>query len=258
MQGVLAESTVPVWVRGGIGPHVAAGCIAAGAAGVVLDGAILARARIAARCRSGASGSRGGTAPRQRSSRRPRERECGCTLGRARPRSCGCGRPPRKEVRRGRPPSECRGRLAGRPVCAGRSGRGAGGRAGAQLRDGRRDRPGRRAGDPGRDRGGASGASAGRGGAAGRRLWHALSDPPGADDAGQRRRRVCPGGGARRRAAVSGSGALRGPEVQGALARGRKPARRPAVGRGHSRLRAAGAACRAARRGAARPGRPLP
>ena len=30
-----------MWVRGGIGPHVAAGCIAAGAAGVVLDGALL-------------------------------------------------------------------------------------------------------------------------------------------------------------------------------------------------------------------------
>ncbi len=41
MQGVLAFASVPVWVRGGIGPHVAAGCIAAGAAGVVLDGALL-------------------------------------------------------------------------------------------------------------------------------------------------------------------------------------------------------------------------
>jgi acyl transferase domain-containing protein/NAD(P)H-dependent flavin oxidoreductase YrpB (nitropropane dioxygenase family)/acyl carrier protein len=41
MQGVLAEASLPVWVRGGIGPHVAAGCIAAGAAGVVLDGSIL-------------------------------------------------------------------------------------------------------------------------------------------------------------------------------------------------------------------------
>ena len=41
LQGVLAESDLPVWVRGGIGPGVAAGCIAAGASGVVLDGALL-------------------------------------------------------------------------------------------------------------------------------------------------------------------------------------------------------------------------
>ena len=41
LQGVLAESSLPVWVRGGIGPNVAAGCIAAGASGVVLDGALL-------------------------------------------------------------------------------------------------------------------------------------------------------------------------------------------------------------------------
>ena len=41
LQGVLAEGDPPVWVRGGIGPNVAAGCIAAGAAGVVLDGALL-------------------------------------------------------------------------------------------------------------------------------------------------------------------------------------------------------------------------
>ncbi len=41
MQGVLAFATVPVWVRGGIGLDVAAGCVAAGAAGVVLDGALL-------------------------------------------------------------------------------------------------------------------------------------------------------------------------------------------------------------------------
>ena len=33
LQGVLAESDLPVWVRGGIGPSVAAGCIAAGASG---------------------------------------------------------------------------------------------------------------------------------------------------------------------------------------------------------------------------------
>ena len=41
LQGVLAESDLPVWVRGGIGPNVAAGCMAAGATGVVLDGALL-------------------------------------------------------------------------------------------------------------------------------------------------------------------------------------------------------------------------
>ncbi len=32
---------LPVWVRGGIGPHGAAACVAAGATGVVLDGAVL-------------------------------------------------------------------------------------------------------------------------------------------------------------------------------------------------------------------------
>ncbi len=41
LQGVLADGDCPVWVRGGIGPSVAAGCIAAGASGVVLDGALL-------------------------------------------------------------------------------------------------------------------------------------------------------------------------------------------------------------------------
>ena len=41
LQGVVAEAGLPVWVRGGIGPNVAAGCMAAGAAGVVLDGALL-------------------------------------------------------------------------------------------------------------------------------------------------------------------------------------------------------------------------
>jgi acyl transferase domain-containing protein/NAD(P)H-dependent flavin oxidoreductase YrpB (nitropropane dioxygenase family) len=37
----LAEGTVSVWVRGGIGPAIGAGCVAAGAAGVVLDDALL-------------------------------------------------------------------------------------------------------------------------------------------------------------------------------------------------------------------------
>ena len=37
LQHVLAATRLPVWVRGGIGLHSAAGCFAAGAAGVVLD-----------------------------------------------------------------------------------------------------------------------------------------------------------------------------------------------------------------------------
>ena len=42
LQAVLAMPGAPrVWVRGGIGPNAAAGCVAAGAAGVVLDGALL-------------------------------------------------------------------------------------------------------------------------------------------------------------------------------------------------------------------------
>ncbi|HZW32626.1 MAG TPA: beta-ketoacyl synthase N-terminal-like domain-containing protein, partial [Isosphaeraceae bacterium] len=41
LQAALAAGGVPVWVRGGIGGAVAAGCFAAGAAGVVLDGALL-------------------------------------------------------------------------------------------------------------------------------------------------------------------------------------------------------------------------
>jgi acyl transferase domain-containing protein/NAD(P)H-dependent flavin oxidoreductase YrpB (nitropropane dioxygenase family)/NAD(P)-dependent dehydrogenase (short-subunit alcohol dehydrogenase family) len=41
LQELLARTDRPVWVRGGIGPRVAAGCVAAGAAGVVLEGAVL-------------------------------------------------------------------------------------------------------------------------------------------------------------------------------------------------------------------------
>jgi acyl transferase domain-containing protein/NAD(P)-dependent dehydrogenase (short-subunit alcohol dehydrogenase family)/acyl carrier protein len=41
LQSILAMTDRPVWVRGGIGPRSAAGCIAAGAAGVVLEGAVL-------------------------------------------------------------------------------------------------------------------------------------------------------------------------------------------------------------------------
>src|SRR5271157_3477984 len=41
LQTILARTDRPVWIRGGIGPRVAAGCVAAGATGVVLEGAIL-------------------------------------------------------------------------------------------------------------------------------------------------------------------------------------------------------------------------
>jgi acyl transferase domain-containing protein/NAD(P)H-dependent flavin oxidoreductase YrpB (nitropropane dioxygenase family)/NAD(P)-dependent dehydrogenase (short-subunit alcohol dehydrogenase family) len=41
LQAVLERVEIPVHVRGGIGPHVAAGCLASGASGVVLDGALL-------------------------------------------------------------------------------------------------------------------------------------------------------------------------------------------------------------------------
>ncbi len=41
LQAALAAGAPPVWVRGGIGERAAAGVVAAGAAGVVLDGALL-------------------------------------------------------------------------------------------------------------------------------------------------------------------------------------------------------------------------
>ena len=41
LQAMAGRVEVPIWVRGGIGPHSAAGCVAAGAHGVVLDGALL-------------------------------------------------------------------------------------------------------------------------------------------------------------------------------------------------------------------------
>ncbi len=41
MQAVLARARVPVYVRGGVGLRVAAGCVASGASGVVLDGSAL-------------------------------------------------------------------------------------------------------------------------------------------------------------------------------------------------------------------------
>jgi len=41
LQAMAGRVDAPIWVRGGIGPHAAAGCLAAGAHGVVLDGALL-------------------------------------------------------------------------------------------------------------------------------------------------------------------------------------------------------------------------
>jgi acyl transferase domain-containing protein/NAD(P)H-dependent flavin oxidoreductase YrpB (nitropropane dioxygenase family) len=41
LQAVLGAVDLPVWVRGGIGLHSAAACVAAGAAGVVIDGGLL-------------------------------------------------------------------------------------------------------------------------------------------------------------------------------------------------------------------------
>src|SRR5262249_51842523 len=41
LQRCLAELRLPVWAQGGIGPHTAAACYAAGATGVVLDSQLL-------------------------------------------------------------------------------------------------------------------------------------------------------------------------------------------------------------------------
>ncbi|MDR3636793.1 MAG: beta-ketoacyl synthase N-terminal-like domain-containing protein, partial [Isosphaeraceae bacterium] len=41
LQATLARPVPPVWVRGGVGPRVAAACVAMGARGVVLEGALL-------------------------------------------------------------------------------------------------------------------------------------------------------------------------------------------------------------------------
>lgn len=41
LQAVLGRAVPPVWVRGGVGPRVASACLAMGAAGVVLEGALL-------------------------------------------------------------------------------------------------------------------------------------------------------------------------------------------------------------------------
>ena len=58
MQKALAMGQGPVWVRGGVGPLVAAGCLAAGAAGVVLDGAVLLAAESGLKARLGPEASR--------------------------------------------------------------------------------------------------------------------------------------------------------------------------------------------------------
>ncbi len=41
LQAIVTRTDRPVWIRGGVGPRVAAGCVAMGAAGVVLEGAVL-------------------------------------------------------------------------------------------------------------------------------------------------------------------------------------------------------------------------
>lgn len=41
LQALLTQDVPPIWVRGGIGPWSASACVAAGASGVVLDGALL-------------------------------------------------------------------------------------------------------------------------------------------------------------------------------------------------------------------------
>ena len=101
----------PVWVRGGIGSNVAAGCVAAGAAGVVLDGALLLaresplgpewRERIARW--DGSETTVVATVGWCRSSRFRSAR-----LGGA---GAAAGRRPAREARRGRPP--CATRSAG-------------------------------------------------------------------------------------------------------------------------------------------------
>ena len=103
LQGALAEgSKIPVWVRGGIGPHVAAGCVAAGAAGVVLTvrSSWPGNRRLS---RRGASELPGGTAARPRWSRPARRQESAFSPCRLRQSSVLCNGPPRKEAMSGNP-----------------------------------------------------------------------------------------------------------------------------------------------------------
>ena len=253
LQGVLAEGGPPVWVRGGVGPNVAAGCVAAGAAGVVLDGALLLarespldpewRERIARWDGSETTAIGPASRPGVRVFALPGSGGLGAAQkGRRRGRPVlGSGRPRR-------------GRLGGWPVPAGRSGRGVGGSAGPQVRDGRRDRPGRRAGDRRGNRG-----RAGRPAAGGIvRRWPSptaraipilqgpmtrVSDVPGFAEA------VARGGGLPFLALAL----LREAEVRTLLRDAAAAARGTALGRGHPGLRAAGAARRATGRRAGVP-----
>ncbi len=95
LQAALAEDRVPVWVRGGVGERVAAAVVAAGGAGVVLDGALLL-----------ARESPVGPSWRERIARFDASettavmpelgaRECGSSPTTARPRWDGCARRPR-------------------------------------------------------------------------------------------------------------------------------------------------------------------
>ena len=180
--------------------------------------------------RNGASGSPAGMGARPRSSHRGRLPEFASSLHPARKplarlRDAATDR--RHVLGSGRSRS---GRLAAWAVHAGRPGCGAGGSAGPQVRDRRRDRPGRRASDHGWNRGGAGEPAAGGIVGTGRRPWHALSGPPGPDDPCQRRARVCPGRGGRRGLAFSGSGAVARSGSPNALARRRPTTRGTARG----------------------------
>ncbi len=148
LQAALAEGGAPVWVRGGIGPNVAAGCVAAGAAGVVLDGALLLARE----------------SPLEPEWRERIARWDGSETTVVAPWS-GAGIRVFAVARLGAPGSTAQRRQGGRhcpgklpfaitsagdrPVPARRSGRGAGGSAGPQVCDRRRDRAGRRASDLG-------------------------------------------------------------------------------------------------------------
>ena len=197
LQGVLAEGGPPVWVRGGIGPNVAAGCVAAGAAGVVLDGALLLaresplslewRERIARWDGSETTVVAPGVGCREFASSR-------CPV---RTPWRGCERPPAREARPGKPPfattsagrmaSACRSvktrrladRLARKYVTVGGIVQAVERAISEGIAAARAARP-------------LAESSRAR-----HRPRHALSDPPGPDDPRQRRARVCPGRGAK-------------------------------------------------------------